>query len=370
MAMHKEFPDWYRVAAIAQDSEVLTKRWAGVEALAGTLKQETLLALIRMYSIDGAADTLQCDPFDQAFRKHDANFAMRGNSLERRVLAGATLRHAMERGVAGSSAAALGVISATFGHSEHLVTPGHLDFAKEFVAARSKSIRVIKPIPAMLPITISKDRYAELLPQALFAQNQLPQLHEPLFSALTEIINDVNAAHKNLSQANQILLNQNEIQREELNLLWWAQSDVSRDLNEPFSRITVGAASIIFSTELAELTILSPGPSAIFGLLLNALSKCIQQKPKETTPARAIAACPRKWRESTMQQIDLSQIGELCPVLLGMKKSLETDGDVDWLPVYRKASHINIEDVVSPIEIGMQLYNERMFLRSIKEVKR
>jgi hypothetical protein len=241
----------------------------------------------------------------------------------------------------------------------------HVKIAEKFIAQRALSIREVKQRPVLQSAALPKERYDELLPPAVFAANATPNLRDPLFNILNEQASKIN---QNINRFTGTLWNIVQAQREELNLLWWLQNKFSRDLQQPFSQLTVSEASLVLATEVADLTTFIPGPAAVLGILVSALD-CAKDGKPECTILGAVNSSPRPWRE--LRAIKLGEIGidDLCPVLLAISKSLETDGERDWLPVYRKISDVHIEEMTPPIRIALQLYTERLFLRAISELK-
>ena len=56
-------------------------------------------------------------------------------------------------------------------------------------------------------------------------------------------------------------------------------------------------------------------------------------------------------------------------MLLAIAKSLETEGESDWVPVYRRYSDVGIGDPTKPIHIAYQVYQELLFSRAINELR-
>lgn len=363
MAMHNDFADWYRAAAITPTQELLAARWEAVAQLAPELKGEEIVAMLKLYVIKPAPTYQAPDWFEETFREHDAAFPSRDNVEELRVLAGAILRQVMELDGPTSTAAALGLLSSSFGNrAQELASRDHVDAAAAFIAKKAESLRTVAFAPSVKVASPNDKRREELMPAGTFTQNPPLALREPIINALNEQTTHTNTALATLSAA---LWRVNQMQREELNMLWWLQSKVSRELKKPFSELAPGIAQIILPSELADLTVFLPGPVAVTGLLMAALHE-LPSVRDDLSIAQAINAVPVDWREKRAKQTVLpTEAPSVCPILLALHRSLDTDGPADWLPVYRKQSDVSIETHVTSLTVANQLYTETLFLRAL-----
>jgi hypothetical protein len=360
--MHNEFADWYRTASVDLPASVLTQRWQGVEEVTAGLTSMHIVALVRLFSIRPTLGAKAPDFLDAAFRKHDAAFPARDHSQELRVLAGAVLRNAMETNHVTAIAAAAGLVCATFGvRSQGLPNSEHVEIARSYLVKRAAEIRAGSSQPARVNV-ISNERLEELMPAHLFATNQTPGMRAPLFSAFLEQSKAMQARDTELSRLKTAL----QSQREELNLLWWLQVSFSRDLSRSFTQFPIEEAACIFPLELADLTLFVPGSTAIFGILVSALA---QTKGGLCSIQQAINATPREWRTMRVEQ-QKNALDSLCPIAFAMAKSLETSGDDDWVPVYKKVSEIRIDESLEARDIAYQIYGERIFDRALAEIKK
>lgn len=367
MATHKDFADWYRAASVTPSPELLDARWKGVEQAAAALTRSSLTSLLRLYCTRPEAGFKAPEFLDTAFRNQDATFPNRDNIEELRVLAGAILRQSVESNSSASTAAALGIVSSSFGsRRDTLTTLDHLRAAERFLATRGEATRDIKTSPQVNLAPMTKERYEQLMPAAVFAPNQTPSARDPLFNTFAEQTTKLNQSFAELSSALWRII---QAQREELNILWWLQAKVSRDLEVPFSKLPRQQASIIFPMELADLTVFLPGPAAIFGVVVAALMDT-KSKSDGLTVAEGVNSLPRNWREQRVANLQLNtDRATLCPVLFAMAKSLDTDGEAEWLPIYRKQCDVKIEQPVSHPDLAVQVYNESLFLRALSEIE-
>jgi hypothetical protein len=137
----------------------------------------------------------------------------------------------------------------------------------------------------------------------------------------------------------------------------------------PFSNLAASTAVSVLALELADLTVFVPGPSAIFGMIVSALKQTSGHSAKVSIKG-VVNSSPREWREIRVGQIGSQPVGSLCPVYLAMSKSLETDGEDDWISAFKKQSQMNADDQFEVRDLAYQVYCERMFVRALSELKK
>jgi GTPase-associated system helical domain len=365
MAIHKDFADWYRAASVTPSAELLEARWKGVEAAAADLDASGLVTLLKLHAVPPQAGYKAPEFLDAAFRAQDTTFPNRNNTEELRILSGAIVRRTMETDGSLAISAALGLVSSSFGSRRQTVsTPDHIRSAEEYVARKGASVRDIGAEPKLEIEPMRKEDFDELMPTSMFATNQVPQLRDPLFNTF----NDESARlSSNLVPFGAAIWRTVQVQREELNMLWWLQTKVSRDLRIPFFEFNERQATIVLPKELAELTVFVPGPPAILGMILASL-EVARTDGAGMSVAAAVNSTPRAWREKFSAAQAPLGLGDLCPVSLAIAKSLDTDGEMDWLPVYRKQCDVKIDQDVARTELATQVYTECLFSNSLSRM--
>lgn len=371
MAIHPHFADWYRSAAIAPPEGLLEKRWAGVEAATKQVNAPLIMALAKLFTLPTASESAVPAGFRDPFRSQDEVFPSKDNLQEMRTLAGAVLHMIIEERYSLAPLAALALVCGSLGAREAtLPEHEHLEMAERFLVEHSTAVRESVPSSAIKIPNLSKARFTELLKADLFAQNQLPQLHGPLLNAFVEFGSEITTALKNAQEAVEQLSHTVQVRDEEVNILWWLQTRFSRDLQKSFSEVGYAAGTLVFPMEFADLTIFAPGSESAIAVLAHALQLAGAPSTSETiTIAHATNATPREWREKIRSTNNLGDAGLLCPVLLAIHKSLETDGRDEWLPVYRKACDVPVDRPLPLIQLAVQLFRERMLLKALMEVK-
>ncbi len=372
MAMHQNFADWYRSAALTSPEGLLKNRWAGVQDIAKQIKPSTatlLLSFAKLFTLPNVTESAVPVGFRDAFRAHDDNFASRDNLQEIRVLAGAIIRLVIEQSQSLSPLAALALTCGSFGPREAATREReHLETAQRFLVQHSRtSHKSVTPTPVKVP-SFTKEKLGGAFPANIFTVHQTPNLQEPLLNALTEIASGLSAGLKQVQEAIEQLTHTANVREEEVAILWWIQSHYSRDLQKSFSDVSYSAGTILFPMELADLTMFVPGSESTIAVLVHALHLAGAPSSSESiTIASAVNATPREWREKTCAEHKTNSTGLLTPILLAIHKSLETEGRDEWLPVYRKVSDIPIDKPFPLIHLSLQLFRERMLLKAIAE---
>ena len=372
MAMHTNFADWYRSAALTAPEGLLKNRWAGVQDIVKQIKPPNAalpLNLAKLFTLPTVTESAVASGFRDVFKAHDDNFASKNNLQEIRVLAGAILRLVIEQRQSLSPLAALALVCGSFGPREAVTLEReHLETAQRFLVNHSKTTHEsVTPAPFKVP-SFTKEKFGGAFPSNIFQVHQTPNLQEPLLNALTEIATAFSGPLKQAQEAIEQLTRTANVREEEVAILWWIQNHFSRDLQKSFSDISYSSGTIVFPMEVADLTKFVSGPEGIIAVLVHALNLAGAPSSSESiTIANAVNATPREWREKTCAEHKTDSTGLLTPILLAIHKSLETEGRDEWLPVYRKASDIPMDKPFPLIQLSLQLFRERMLLRAIRE---
>jgi len=213
MAIHPNFADWYRSAALTPPEGLLEKRWAGVEAVVKKPSASLVLSLAKLFSLPNATESFVPAGFRDPFR-NDESFPSKNNVQELRVLAGAVLRVMVEQHQPLSPLSALALVSGSFGPREAAsLEAGHLENAQRFLLQHAAATRrTIRPEPLKIP-AFTKEKLAEKLPQ--------------LAETITEITAEFSSTLKQAQIAIGQLAHVATVREEEVAILWWLQARFS-----------------------------------------------------------------------------------------------------------------------------------------------
>lgn len=362
MSMPLQFADWYRSAAVDPPEGLLEKRWATVETLARDADKSKVIAYATCFAL-AAHEKNVPSGFRESFHATDDTFPIKDNLQEVRVLAGAVLHQIILAGGRAAATAALALACGTIGPRVSVApTSDHVSAAHKYLIHKSRDLRrgdALRPSAHHAP---TAKRLAELFAAPIFQNNQLPGLHQPLLAAVTEL----SAALADVQGQTAEMAVRLAAREEEINILWWLQTGFSRDLQLPFSDVGVTAGSLIFPSELADLTSIIPGPDSILAVLVDALGRAGASSAAETvTIAQTVNATSRAWREQSAKRLSSASVGLLCPISLAISTSLVTDGARDWLPVYCKASDISPDAPYKLADFVFHVYLERLLVANV-----
>lgn len=341
--MHPSFPDWYGLAGLKPDAETLLNRSQVIGTYAKNITSTRILELAGFFigKVDVYAELRE--ELNKVFQEADPTFSIKNNLLELRVLAGSLLVELME-GEPGSRrlVAAMSVECCKFG------VPIQKVLIQDVVTISAKALNQmstqVRNIGSLDRPTLSPPKIENFVDPNQWG----PQLKDFTRSSSSAI-----------NRIEQVLA----ILAEESNILWWLLADFSNALNRPFKEVNPACLSLISAKELADLTVLLPGP----GSASASLSRIIgNHKSKPTFKVvDAVNSLPKEWREMQPELENKLILGVLAPISLAIAKSLETDSESAWVAVFNKASGLSARSEHTRLELGTQYYQESLLLRAI-----
>lgn len=337
--MHKDFGEWYRLAGIEPNGETLANRWAVVEAFSPS--RNDVISLTELFYQLGKPDEAFLTSFVGAFQTADPAFRTRENNHELSVLAGAKLIHIM------------GGLNAAFGDMAAL----------SLVSAAASNTRPgpsVKDIPEIAVRYLAKRSSNRA--SAVEGDVQETGGSKDLFESLTSL----GAPYDELAKEVQRLGRQLGVVTEESNILWWLFSEFSRDEEERWTKFSVPAVALMAGKELADLTVVLPGPVAASAFLDRVL-KCAKPKPPTSVLiADAINAVSIDWRQRYSDRSCPSDLELLLPIGQAVKVSLTAPENGEWLPAFSQTTGISASAKVAPHALAHQVYVESLLWRSWK----
>jgi hypothetical protein len=386
--VHRYFADWYRVAAIEPQPDVLAKRWEAIEGLVYTLDVPEALEVVRLFFGSARGHARFVERYRDAFKAADVTFQMRDNDVELRVLAGATLASLLQgRGGPVADVVALAAVCADC----RRLRPGDrigdiLREARSHLSSRSAALRLPRHVRTVAVPALDLEAMLEPLHAALQAR----QTRDPAFEGVMEPPSP--SARAKASPASEVVVKAIEtvaaavlevaaaaaevaeeqghrlrIQREETNVLWWLFGEHSRDLERPMASLPLPAACLVAGKELADLVEVLPGPVAAAGVL-DRMLRAVEREPRAaTTIQEAVNGAPRDWRTEWAAAPGAERLEDLCPVLCAVRRSLDTSGADDWLPPVRTLTGVDVAAGIRPLDLAVQAYEERLLVGAVRQ---
>lgn len=358
--MHRSFADWYRAASLEPRADELEKRWQGIDAFAEDSSASDLAELARLFHGLPQRDAKFAEAFRTPFKEADGAFAMEGNALELRVLAGAAIVRHIEYGDGWAAAAALGLaVPACLGLRPPPVG-GIVEFAAADLTRQSGLLRkkAAKPVPKF---ELAADLQAV---KSHLQNNQVPSLADPLTSAIKQLAGAVGDLAAWAKQAQE----EQRLRQEESDVLWWLAGGHSRDLGVPLGELKSPSGCLVAAKELADVTGLLPGPYAAASFLHNALRAAHPDLKASVAVADAVAACEPDWRKTFAAADGLDAVLDLCPVHVAVRKCVEAEGKKTWHAPFQSLTGFKATEKVTPLDLAVQAYRERLLVRAVREL--
>ncbi len=322
--MHEHFANWLNESGIGLHEQPLVQWGEGISEYCASLDRERFLALLRFACAADAGDDRVPSGFREAIKRKDAGFGMRGNAFLVLQLARAAVRFLFDAEDVDpnlATAAALGLVSGSFGQAVGSIHKEHLEAALRYLVARADELR--DPIEQKALKATSEDEAIKEINgtlQEIAGVADVNQL-KPLLAKLAEVtrLTSFPSLIENVDR----LANRLRLREEELNILWWLFGESSRDIGKPFATISPGVAAVVASSELADLTVLPPGPRSFQAVLDRVLRLTAEGGPKAKTKIAIIVnELDPSWRNRAAARVkSLGGASALCPVHLMIAKA-------------------------------------------------
>jgi hypothetical protein len=363
--MHKHFADWYRAAHIepmftsVYKSDDFPKRWAGVEAFTKEIDAPMAMDCVRVFfGLSPVAATF-LDTLRVTFQKADPAFRMRDNDVELRVLTGATIvNFVSSKATILASAVALATTSTAWqGLRKDVLIPDVWEAASQFLFDNAGRLRVLPH----LEITTIAPKNEELLTEikASLTADAFAHPFQKLNNATGSLAKSTNEALAKTSNALRTL-------REESDILWWVFARTSRDTKKRFSLMKVPEACLLMGKELADVTAIIPGPIAVPAVLDRLLADSFSEPLDTITLDSAVEAVDSEWRAKVVAEAHQHASG-LAILHTALRASMQDSG---WKKSFQSSEGFNLKKQrFSPLQIALQMYNERLLHRALNAVK-
>lgn len=343
--MKAEFQRWYEAVQLTQDQPVMEARWAAVQALAKSVSDAELEALV------GAA--FRSDQITLTSGTVRAKFADKGVAMldeEFSLLAAATIAAILLQDEPAAARAATMVGTALFGGLRTIRQPidlAALGASKRLALARTTRRRPpmeLEPMPSLAVDTAE--------PEAAEDCDHSIRLLAGAFSGVLQQLADRQLDFE------QRALRYIRIQDEELDMLWWLQGGCTQS-GQLFSAISREHKPFVLARDLAEVTFALPGASAIGSLFERA--GIDDGEPVEI--AAAIQDLPIEWLRKALPDADKQKSSPVTtPVHEGIKRRLEVRGENTWMAGWAGVCDIDAAARLTPLQLADLCYCEQLLI--------
>lgn len=363
MPMHTYFANWYSVAKPEPKGETLDTRWAAIETYTGNVDQPAAFDLVRLFYSRPAKLDISIETFRKAFKEADSAFLMRDNDLELRVLAGATIAHILDGEPSDlTDATALATVCAAYQNLRpQILLPDIVRYARGYLTREGIRVRQQGSVSSSSIAAPATPAVIKGLKTALTANN-LSSSPETLTDILTSISDTMTSLDEAVTTSINSLATNSKIQQEETNILWWLFGEHSRDQELNIRDVAFPGVCLVAGKELADLTVLLPGPRPAIAFLDKMLRTAKEDLPESTKLVDAINTASREWRTTWIEAKDFQAVDDICPVHFAASKSLESTGATDWISAFESGTGLKARKAINPLHLSLQAYEEALLI--------
>ena len=364
--MHKLFPDWYREASLQQNPEELELRWNGVIALVSQLEFDGCLNVVQLlFGLSIHSDFE--GHFRGVFREADPTFPARDNDRELVILAAGALSLVLQEEGALVATAALGIICAAFGHDcKQRPISDIVNEAHGTIDRKSRGSFTPRGLSDPQIPTLGLSAMAKKTKETLDAGTANQQSNASTMMELIQLI----ASHTKKQRSymdNQLHAIQSlfERQGEEINVLWWLIAKATaHDAKAIETYSSPADVCLILAKDLADLTSNPFGlyrPARFLAKMLDLLQVTENKKVKAFD---SISSTDLVWREGIVAEVGDYIPSMLCPLHLGLAKSVELKSRSSWGAAYERSTGVKPSLSKPALDFALQFYRERLLLNS------
>ncbi len=161
------------------------------------------------------------------------------------------------------------------------------------------------------------------------------------------------------------LANNSQIQLEETNILWWLFGEHSRDQLLHMSEVGFPGACLVVGKELADLTVILPGPRGAIAFLDKMLRTAKATLPESTKLLDAVNDASKEWRSEWISSFNFQVVEDLCPVHLATARSVDMTGKSSWVAAFESATGLKARKPITPLNLSQQTYEESLLIRTL-----
>lgn len=358
--MDERFGTWLRPAMADIDEDRLTKRWAAVEKLSTELEHREIRDLIRFSAQVGTVDESTISKVRQSFWEQDKTFEMTNNDVELRLLASSTVIRILRNESSDQLDHALAVACLDFcGAHSGFELPALVEEANRALNSMSQAMRpantLAKPQKRAVSAAAAMKQFKERIDAG---QTQV------MFPDLEAVLTDYGKAFNQLSADNSKLHTAIELEKEEIDILWWLVAAHSNDLEKPLSEFPKAPAAVLAGKELADLVAHRPGPIGAANILGRMLANGSGKKQKISLQ-NLVSKLPLEWRKKIATSVT-EYSNQICPLLSAIAASVELDDEDAWIKVFARKFPHSTSAPLSPEILAFQMYREWMMVLEIE----
>ncbi|MFC5736033.1 GTPase-associated system all-helical protein GASH [Sinirhodobacter huangdaonensis] len=354
--MTADFARWYAEAFMDEGAR-REQRWNGVVEVAATADYETVEVLTRLAfptpipASGRKSETLAAvhSKLVQTISGGDTAFDPTHSARELQVLAAAVLA----RLAPNMPDAALLVTTASMGSSRKPELPMDLAGLAEAALVKLSERKQVRQEFASIKLAAPTVEYkfdAEILAamEAGKIQAEFARLRDATAAAIERVVSDQNRVVK-------VLHDRQELDEEELQMLWWLTGGYSHVSEKPFAKIEDKLLPLTLAHELAKMTAVSPGPGSVRALLLRAGVGTTKLKLVD-----AVNAPSAKWATEVSVSTLVSPV--TTPIHFALEQRAELESTDTWQATWAGLTGLPVDLQLPAVTLAELFYREHVFL--------
>lgn len=352
------FHVWTKEFQLGDGGDTNLQRWRAISSYAANAELSDVEPLTRL-SI-GSRHQPTADWFralEEAFRESYPAFTASTSAREMQVLAACCLfAMAEDTGNECDNAAALALSTSAVSGLRKISLPIDLP------SVANGALRDLYVASSSRPKLSAGSQYKSLFETAVQkakSQPDVPTLIEALTLAGGVVTTAVNQNQAKSQAAFEAIAHRLDQQDEELQMLWWLIGERSEQLDCSFGDIADAARPLVLANELAEHTLLPPGPPTIRALL----SRAKMPSKGKVAIVDAVAAAPMDWLKAHVAPQGASPVSQ--PLHLAIERQLETGSGKAWVAGWAAATDLPADASLPHLALAELFYRERLLTRAL-----
>lgn len=348
--MQNEFARWYSSLSFSDDASYVAKRWASVIGLIQALDNNGVVSLTQ---IAFRIKVQMSSPEIATLRSRLAGDLPAPGDEELTLLAAAALAYDMDEDSDRAALVATAISTTSCAGLRQLTQPVDLIGISENVLRRFAETSRRRPV-----LEAQKTTRSTLDPSdvAAFVAKANDGAYGEAVQAIATSTNKVLTA-----LAKRQALFESSVQRyvlvqdEELDILWWLLGNYCCDLAQNFLEVPLEQRPLAIARDLARLTTVLPGPSAIVSLLTRA---GVTAAPRCTIES-AVQSMPVKWLTEVLEEFRIGESSRYTtPILFALSRRQELEGNDGWTQGWSTLTGLDPAAELSALQLAEAAYRE------------
>lgn len=349
----------YGKLGLATNQELIGRRTEGVKTAASKLALAGIAPLVQAAFDIGTGDARFA--FLSDFQA-DLTFDVQPSDREAVLLAGAVAECEIESRTGISAELALAVVTCACGGLRKPPLNDQLVSVARHYLTDFQGEGGLKP----------KERPLVGQPQSVIGairaipnHPQFNQVAQQVTDAFQAVSNYAEAVATSATESDNEMLEYIQKLEQEMRVYWWVTGGWSDTTDKPFRQLPIALAAICAGSELAAKHSSSVGLFAAPALIDLVLERGRPVPAGGVAVQDAAVAPDRNWRNQQFDETASGPLASLLPITAALGLSAASEDAEDWKPRFKRLTGLEPDVVLSAVELGAQLYRERLVVRAL-----